>query len=229
MHILPFGDTAAYMKFGDGINSEHQKTIQAMMHSLQQEPFIGYIECVPAYTNLTVYYNPLLVQQHTRTPSAFAEVERELSARFAKLNTAQATAPRTVEIPVVYGGIFGPDIEEVAKHNNLSVEEVIAIHTSEPCLVYMLGFAPGFPFLGGMNEKIATPRKSVPRLKIPAGSVGIAGKQTGIYPLETPGGWQIIGRAATPLFNPANEPPTLLQSGNYVKFVAVQEEDITWR
>lgn len=228
MKILPFGDAAAYIKFGEDMNSEHQKKIQAMMHKLDTNPFVGYIESVPAYTNLTVYYNPLLVLQHCKGQSAFTTVTIYLEQLLTTLNDVAMPAPRTIEIPVVYGGVFGPDLAEVAHHNNLSPEEVIAIHTSESYLVYMLGFAPGFPFLGGMSEKIATPRKAVPRLKIPAGAVGIAGKQTGIYPLETPGGWQIIGRAATPLFNAADNPPTLLQSGDYVKFVAITEEEAQW-
>ena len=120
--------------------------------------------------------------------------------------------------------IYGPDLSEVAAYNNLSEQKVIQIHTNYECLIYMLGFAPGFAFMGGMDEKIATPRKETPRLKIPTGSVGIAGKQTGIYPFETPGGWQIIGRTFLKLFLPDQNPPALFQAGDRIRFVAISEQ-----
>jgi inhibitor of KinA len=123
-----------------------------------------------------------------------------------------------VEIPVCYGGEFGADLDFVAKHANLTPGEVIEIHSAADYLVHMIGFAPGFPYLGGMSSKIAAPRRSSPRLKVPAGSVGIAGEQTGIYPLETPGGWQLIGRTPLALFRPEQDPPTLLQPGDIVRF-----------
>jgi inhibitor of KinA len=125
---------------------------------------------------------------------------------------------RVVEIPVHYGGESGPDLDIVAKHNGLTPEEVVAIHSNGHYFVNMIGFAPGFPYIGGMSEKIATPRKSSPRLKIPAGSVGIAGKQTGIYPIETPGGWQIIGKTPLQLFRPDHDPPSLLKAGDKICF-----------
>ena len=133
---------------------------------------------------------------------------------------------KVVEIPVCYGGEYGPDIEFVAKHNNLSVEEVIKLHTAPQYLVYMIGFCPGFPYLGGMDKRIATPRREVPRVKIPARSIGIAGEQTGGYPISTPGGWQIIGRTPIEMFNPKDEQnPSLLHSGDLVKFYAISEQE----
>ncbi|HHY76979.1 MAG TPA: 5-oxoprolinase subunit PxpB, partial [Clostridiales bacterium] len=132
---------------------------------------------------------------------------------------------KVVEIPTIYGGEYGPDIEFVAQHNNLTVDEVIEIHSSRNYLIYMLGFTPGFPYLGGMSEKIETPRLKTPRTKIPAGSVGIAGKQTGIYPIDSPGGWQLIGRTPVKLYDPLADPPVLLNAGDYVRFVPIDEKE----
>lgn len=130
-----------------------------------------------------------------------------------------------VHIPVCYGGEYGLDLETVAKHNGISVDEVINIHADTDYLIYMMGFTPGFPYLGGMSEKIATPRLEVPRRKIPVGSVGIAGAQTGVYSMETPGGWQLIGRTPVRLFDSSKQNPILLQAGNYVRFVRITEAE----
>ena len=129
-----------------------------------------------------------------------------------------------------YGGEYGPDLEEVARHNGLSVDEVIALHSGGEYLVYMIGFAPGFPYLGGMSERIAMPRRSSPRAQIPVGSVGIAGMQTGVYPIETPGGWQLIGRTPLALFRPEENPPSLLQAGNKVRFRPISADEFAaWK
>ncbi len=146
---------------------------------------------------------------------------RQLSKHLKDLKTDKMDPPRVVSIPVCYGGDFGPDLEYVAHHNNISPQEVIEIHSGNEYSVYMIGFSPGFPYLGGMSEKISAPRRSSPRLIIPAGSVGIAGKQTGIYPIETPGGWQIIGRTPIKLFRPDEESPSLLQAGDKIKFTPI--------
>ena len=132
---------------------------------------------------------------------------------------------RTIEIPVCYGGEFGPDLSVVAESNGLTEEEVIHIHSNGTYIVYMIGFAPGFPYIGGMPSEIATPRKSSPRLKIPSRSVGIAGSQTGIYPIETPGGWQLIGSTPLKLFSIHHNPPTLLQAGDHVRFKPISYEE----
>jgi inhibitor of KinA len=142
----------------------------------------------------------------------------------------QASTPaaqRPIEIPVCYGGEFGVDLQFVAEHNGMTADEVVAIHCGATYRVHMLGFAPGFPYLGGMSERIATPRRNTPRLKVAAGSVGIAGPQTGVYPLETPGGWQIIGRTPLALFRPAENPPTLLSPGDFVRFRPITSEEFT--
>ena len=136
-----------------------------------------------------------------------------------------AVHQRVVRIPVLYGGEFGPDLDFVAKHNGLTKDEVIAIHTSGDYTVHMIGFAPGFPFIGGMSERIAAPRRETPRLKIPARSVGIAGVQTGVYPIETPGGWQLIGRTPLELFLPDENPPSLLVAGDKITFYEITSEE----
>ena len=141
------------------------------------------------------------------------------------LSSIPIPPPTVIEIPVLYGGEMGPDIENVAEHNHKTVEEVIKIHTSEEYLIYMIGFIAGFPYLGGMSKEIATPRLKSPRVKIEGGSVGIAGEQTGIYPVASPGGWQLIGRTPLKLYDAEREKPVLLEAGQYIKFAAVTEEE----
>ena len=141
------------------------------------------------------------------------------------LSSIPIPPPTVIEIPVLYGGEMGPDIENVAEHNHKTVEEVIKIHTSEEYLIYMIGFIAGFPYLGGMSKEIATPRLKSPRVKIEGGSVGIAGEQTGIYPVASPGGWQLIGRTPLKLYDADREKPVLLEAGQYIKFAAVTEEE----
>src|SRR5262249_55828790 len=128
---------------------------------------------------------------------------------------------RTIDIPVCYGGECGPDLEDVARHTGLAPAEVIARHSAVTYLVYFLGFSPGFPYLGGLAPELATPRLSAPRKRVPAGSVAIGGRQTGVYPVESPGGWRIIGRTDLRLFDPNAEPPALLRTGDSVRFVSV--------
>ena len=147
-----------------------------------------------------------------------------LEKMIEKLDDSAAKSPRVVEIPVCYGGELGPDLEYVAEYNHLTVDEVIDIHVSNQCLVYMIGFAPGFPYLGGMSERIATPRRPSPRAAIPAGSVGIAGLQTGVYPITTPGGWQLIGRTPLALFRPYDVTPSLLQAGDLIQFRSISPQ-----
>ena len=139
-----------------------------------------------------------------------------------ELDSAQVRSEeggRVVELPVLYGGEYGPDIEKVAEHAGMAVDEMIGLHSGTGYLVYMLGFTPGFPYLGGLDDRLATPRVATPRLRIPAGSVGIAESQTGVYPLTSPGGWNIIGRTPLALFDPTREPPSLLAPGDVVRFV----------
>jgi len=156
----------------------------------------------------------------------YAVLERELYALLKGIEKTEneTHAAKVVRIPVVYGGEYGPDLESLAKLHDMTPEQVIEIHSGKDYLIYMLGFTPGFPYLGGMDPKIATPRLKTPRTKIPAGSVGIAGEQTGFYPLDSPGGWQLIGRTPLALFDPEREAPFLLSAGEYVRFCPIPED-----
>lgn len=226
IYFKPLGDSAIVVTFGDGISEEIHLSIKKFLKILEMYPFNGLIEVVPSYTNLCIYYDVYLVSQWKFEGSTpYEKVMSYINTLLLKEEIEVNETSRIIEIPVCYGGIYGPDLSEVATYNQLSEQEVIEIHTKNECLIYMLGFAPGFAFMGGMDEKIATPRKETPRLKIPAGSVGIAGKQTGIYPFETPGGWQIIGRTPLKLFLPEQNPPTLFRAGDRIRFVAITEEE----
>ncbi|WP_456422749.1 5-oxoprolinase subunit PxpB [Thermococcus sp.] len=214
MKFKPLGDSALLISFGEVIDEELNEKIHSLARAIEKANFEWLVEVVPAYSSLAVLYDPALID--------FESVKRAVEGVEA---SAESFEGELVEIPVVYGGKHGPDLEFVAEYNGLTPDEVIEIHSRPIYRVYFLGFLPGFAYLGGMDERIATPRLEKPRLKVPAGSVGIAGKQTGIYPLESPGGWRLIGRTPLRLFNPEKEPPTLLKPGDRVKFVPIDEEE----
>ena len=227
-NIRPLGDSALVIQLGDGISPSIHEKVRNLSNLLEKEPFTGLIESVPSYNSLTIYYNPVAVYLSSTDKEAlspYKKVSAFILALIGKLGTNETPEQRLLTIPVLYGGEFGPDLEYVASYHGLSVEKVVQIHSSNDYLVYMIGFAPGFPFMGGLDERIATPRKDSPRLAIAPGSVGIAGKQTGIYPLETPGGWQIIGRTPVDLFLPELSPPTMLQSGDRIRYVPITLEE----
>ncbi|AUJ23235.1 5-oxoprolinase subunit PxpB [Virgibacillus dokdonensis] len=228
--VWPFNESALIVQLGADLNPiVHQRVLQ-FVTLLEETPFVGFIECVPAYLNVTVYYDPYKVYEsqpsHVTPISPFEIVRTYINGLLHKLNDDRKRfTGQKVVIPVLYGSDYGPDLEYVANYHNLSMEDVIRIHTEKEYLVYMLGFAPGFPFIGGMSKQIATPRKSTPRLTIAPGSVGIAGAQTGVYPLETPGGWQIIGCTPIDLFLPNQVPPSLLKAGDTIQFVSISLEE----
>lgn len=226
--IVPLGDTALVVKLGEAIHPAVNQKVRQLADYLEKNPFRWMVEYVPAFTSVTLYYDIMrLLSELGGTREQEEDVYPfELAAAFVrdelrKLEGTGLPPSRVIQIPVCYGGELGPDLTEVAEHHGLTPEEVIEIHTSADYLVYMLGFAPGFAYLGGMSERIATPRRQTPRLSIPAGTVGIAGDQTGVYPLETPGGWQLIGRTPIELFRPGQMPPTLLGAGNTVRFYPI--------
>lgn len=213
--IKPAGDSALLVSFGEVIDEKINSRIHSIAREIEKVGFEWLVETVPAYSSLLVIYDPL--------KASYTEVEASIKPL---LNVETGIFDgRLVKVPVVYGSQYGPDIDFVAEHSGLSVDDVIEIHSRPTYRVYFLGFLPGFTYLGGMDERIAVPRLEKPRLKVPAGSVGIAGKQTGIYPLESPGGWRLIGRTPLRLFNPLKEQPTLLQPGDRVKFVPIDEEE----
>lgn len=209
-------DHSLLVSFGDDISPEHHRRIFLLTHQLlfENNAFIRNVH--PAYTTVLVSFNPLL--------ASYTTVRGLVESLLQKLDTFQPLSPRTIEIPVCYGGSFGPDLTDVASHNHLTPDDVVRIHSSGEYLVYFLGFSPGFPYLGGLSEAIATPRLDTPRTKTPAGSVAIGGRQTGIYPISSPGGWRIIGRTPLRLFRPGGETPTLLQMGDVVRFLPISKE-----
>lgn len=226
----PLSESAVVIEFGSDINSATHQIIQKVAKHLERNAFSGMIEFVPAYTTLTIYYEPVIVHKALANPEQkdalpYQLVTDWLESALKDIEKDEPNKPKTIYIPVCYGGDYGPDLELVANHHSLTKDEVIQFHTDNEYLIYMMGFAPGFPYIGGMTNEIATPRKESPRLKIPAGSVGIAGNQTGMYPIETPGGWQLIGKTPLRLFRPEQEPPTLLESGDVIRFYAISETE----
>lgn len=215
--ILLSGDSALLVEFGNDIDEKVNNQLRAFDNTLKKCAIAGIVETVPSYRSLMIIYNPEIIDCMTLTT--------QLEELLKSLQNIEIPPSQIIEIPVLYGDKFGPDIQTVATHNNKTIEEVIHIHTSKEYLIYMLGFTPGFPYLGGMSEKIETPRREKPRIKISGGSVGIAGKQTGIYPIDSPGGWQIIGKTPLKLYNEKRENPILLRAGQYIKFKSISEQE----
>lgn len=217
LKINPLGDSAVRVQFGDEISPEINQKVRSFSLLLEEEKIRGIIEWIPTYTAVTLFYDPYMI--------TYYRIVKKIEELYQKHANAEVPPSEIIFIPTYYGGKDGPDIKTVAAHNELSVEEVIEIHTGSEYLIYMMGFTPGFPYLGGISQKIATPRLQTPRMKVPPGSVGIAGEQTGIYSLETPGGWQLIGRTPLRLYNPNQVSPMLLQAGNYLKFVSISKQE----
>jgi inhibitor of KinA len=221
--FYPLGDCAVVVKLGREIDMKTHQKVNQFTKKLSQNPFVGMVEFVPAFSTVTVYYEPLKI--HVRQDSTpYQTVCAILKKTGLELDNIEASGKNVIEIPVCYGGDFGPDLDFVAKHNGLVLDEVSRIHADGEYPVYMIGFVPGFPYLGGLSERIAAPRKTKPRQKVLAGSVGIAGTQTAIYPIESPGGWQIIGRTPMSLFRPELNSPSLLQIGDMVRFYPISRE-----
>lgn len=213
----PLGDQAIVIELGHDINEQTEQQVRKVAALLESRHPQWMTEYVPAFVTVAVFYDPCL--------AAYDRVKGELESLLAHLGADIPAEARLIEIPVCYGGEFGPDLAFVAQHNKLTPRQVIDIHTTGTYSVHMIGFAPGFPFIGGMSEKIATPRRNSPRVRIPERTVGIAGMQTGVYPIETPGGWQLIGRTPLRLFRPEDSIPTLLRAGDKVVFKEISEDD----
>jgi inhibitor of KinA len=222
--IAVMTETAMVVRFGETIDAAIADAIHALALSLEADPFPGFVEASPGFATLAVFFDPDAVLRGRDEPPA-ATVQRLLEARLSGLDRAALGQPRVVEIPVAYGGAFGPDLAELAQHHGLTEEEVVALHSGGEYRVHMIGFSPGFPFLGGLTERLATPRRASPRLRIPAGTVAIGGPQTGIYPMESPGGWNLIGRTPLALFLPAEDPPCLLEAGDRIRFRPIAAEE----
>lgn len=215
--IRPAGDLAVTVEFANEISPEVQAQIRGFVSTLEKAALPGIVEIVPTYRSVTVHYRP--------EDMLYGELTTRLQTLLADAGSAQDTAAPVIELPVRYGGEMGPDLPFVAQHCKMSEAEVIRLHSQTEYPIYMLGFTPGFPYLGGMDERLRTPRLTTPRTKIPAGSVGIADAQTGAYPLESPGGWQLIGRTPVKLYDPQSDSPILLRAGWYVKFRPIDDAE----
>lgn len=217
--IYSLGDAAITVDWGLVPTPGVHACLISLHDQLQDHPFPGFLESVPAYVTLTVYFNPLdsELQSLVGAGDLSAWISEHISVRIADLQ-ARSTVQDLIHIPVCYDPVFGPDQSEVARHCVMEIEDLIELHASVPYRVYMIGFVPGFPYLGMTDPRLDVPRKKTPVMKVAVGSVAIAGRQTGIYPLSTPGGWQIIGRTPIRLFDPAKTDPFLLKAGMQVKF-----------
>lgn len=221
IRIFPLGDSALTVEFGRRVSVDLNKRAIALADHFHQNSFRGFIESVPAYASTTIFYDLLEVRRaFTKSSSAFDAVKSTVIEAINNLNTSTLENSRTIEIPVDFDDKHALDLDFVAKQKNLSPNKVIDIFTAVTYRVFMLGFLPGFTYMGEVDERIATPRRETPRTLVPKGSVGIAGRQTGIYSLASPGGWQIIGRTNVDIFTPDAESPSLLQPGDEVRFVA---------
>jgi len=225
-NVYALSEQAITIEFGQEINEDTLQKVTAFNQLIIQNPFPGFYTTVPAYTTLTVFFDPLqVIQSDLPGTDCFDKVSAYLTGLKNNRQDILITHPGTITIPVCYDGLFGPDIEEVASHTKLTPQEVISLHSKAIYKVYMIGFVPGFAYLGGMAEALATPRRATPRNAVPAGSVGIAGMQTGVYPLETPGGWQIIGRTPLKMFNADRPQPALLKAGDQVVFKPIDKSE----
>jgi len=227
MQLQPLGDRAVVITLGSTIDEATHRRVRAVCARLDVHSPRGMIEYVPAFASVTVHYNPvrLAVDDCGNSTRLYKRLVEALELTLSHLEDEPLAPARTIDIPVCYGGELGPDLEEVARVHGLTPDEVVRIHASGDYLVYMVGFTAGFPYLGGLSDRIATPRRLTPRERVPASTVAIGGKQTGVYPIELPGGWHLIGRTPLKLFSTDHDPPTLLTTGDRVRFHAISVDD----
>lgn len=223
--IFPLGDSAITIDFGNTINEAVNNEVIARFNQLKHDPLSGMIEAVPAYSSITIYYDVVKVKKISSDgPTAFEVIKRQLEERFLQPVKQEDIPGRLIRIPVCYEEEYALDMQQVTANKNISSDEVMQIHTSKVYKVYMLGFLPGFAYMGEVDERIAMPRKQQP-VNIMAGHVGIGGRQTGIYPFASPGGWQIIGRTPLKLFDAGREEITLLKAGDRVQFYSITKDE----
>lgn len=223
MEMTSLGDTAVVIEFGDVVKETTLSRVRALTESLRENPLLGTLDVVPAYTTVTVFYD-------LKVSGGYESFSDGLRQRATARKTRKSKWGRVVTIPVCYGEEGGPDLARVAAQAKLSVEATVALHSKPGYAVGAIGFAPGFPYLVGLSPSLHTPRLDAPRAKVPAGSVGIGGGQTGVYPVESPGGWNLIGRTPLALFRPDESEPALLRVGDVVRFKAITEKEFhAWK
>ncbi|MBK9165458.1 MAG: 5-oxoprolinase subunit PxpB [Acidobacteria bacterium] len=216
MRIIPLGESAMVVELGTEISPELSDKAIALATALTATPFVGFREAVPCYASVGVYFDPLEVVRDGR--DAHSKVRQEIESRLDELSIDASVSSRLMEIPVDFSG---PDLDEICAAIDKTRDEFIAEYCGREYRVYMLGFLPGFAYMGELDSSISFPRLPTPRLRVPKGSVGIAGRQTGIYPFESPGGWRLIGRTELELFDPNRAEPCVFRPGDRVRFVAV--------
>ena len=221
MRLTPLGDRAVLVRLGHAIDDATRRRVLAACARLERQPIPGVTEWVPAFATVAVQYDPTL--------ASYAQMAARLETALVTLDEVPLPAAREVEIPVCYGGEYGPDLETVARLHALTPDDVVRRHTGAEYVVHMIGFAPGFPYLGGLPDELATPRRAEPRTVVPAASVGIGGSQTGVYPIASPGGWQLIGRTPLKLFVAERQPASLLAAGDRVRFRAITPDELRAR
>ncbi len=212
------GDRSLIVEVGDEIRLEVNQRVRGLFLALRDNPFEGVVETIPCYRSVLLVFDPL----RTNLSLIRDRVQQLLDT----LDLSEIPQPRTVEVPVVYGGQYGPDLEWVARYHGIDPDKVIQLHTEHTYHVYMIGFMPGYPYMGELPEALVTPRRETPRTVVPRGSVGLAQNQTGIYSTQSPGGWQIIGRTPLRLFDSTKWPPGVLEMGDQVRFFAIKEEEM---
>ena len=212
------GDRSLLVELGNHIGIDVNKRVRELFTTLKLAPLEGLVEVIPAYASLLLIVDPLKVR--------LSLLQKEIQHTLKTLDPSRIPEPKTVDIPVVYGDEYGPDLDWVARYHDITPDEVVRLHTAQIYHVYMIGFVPGFPYMGELPKTLVTPRRETPRTVVPKGSVGLAQAQTGIYASQSPGGWQIIGRTPLTLFNAAKTPPALLQMGDQVRFVAIQADEM---
>jgi KipI family sensor histidine kinase inhibitor len=215
--FLNAGDAALVVEFGDAIDAETNREVHKLAGRLDKLSIPGLVELIPTYRSLLVSFDPMM--------TTYEDIHKAIADSDEENTDNIKSAARIVKIPTLYSEERGPDLEFVAENAGVTIDEVISIHSGTDYLVYMMGFAPGFPYLGGLDERLATPRLQSPRVEIAAGSVGIAEGQTGVYPITGPGGWRLVGRTPLLLFDPHTNPPTVINAGDFVRFVPMGSEE----
>ena len=214
--FLSSGDSAITVEFGNEISAEINACVHALDKALHKKNILGIVETVPTFRSLLIIYDPCI--------TGGEKLKAKITKLCGDLEASSEGKKRIIEIPVLYGGEYGEDLKDVAEINKLTEDEVIKIHSGTDYLIYMLGFLPGFAYLGGLDDRIKTPRLQNPRTKIHAGAVGIGGEQTGIYPLSSPGGWRLIGTTPVKPYDPERDEPILYSAGDYIRFVPIDKE-----